>query len=134
MLDENIQRQIYQVLREIGEYTDLEALAVVNREGMKQSYFAKKGSDPDLLAAISAAILSTGEQAVLNNDHGELLEVLVRGESGFTILTNAGDYILIGASLELNAMGLTIKVLREYAVKVEQIMKGKKEEPESVNP
>ena len=127
MLDENIQRQIYQVLREIGEYTDLEALAVVNREGMKQSYFAKKGSDPDLLAAISAAILSTGEQAVLNNDHGELLEVLVRGESGFTILTNAGDYILIGASLELNAMGLTIKVLREYAVKVEQIMKGKQE-------
>ncbi|MHA1187628.1 MAG: roadblock/LC7 domain-containing protein [Candidatus Heimdallarchaeota archaeon] len=127
MLDENIQRQIYQVLREIGEYTDLEALAVVNREGMKQSYFAKKGSDPDLLAAISAAILSTGEQAVLNNDHGELLEVLVRGERGFTILTNAGDYILIGASLELNAMGLTIKVLREYAVKVEQIMKGKKE-------
>ncbi|MHA1503810.1 MAG: roadblock/LC7 domain-containing protein [Candidatus Heimdallarchaeota archaeon] len=134
MLDENIQRQIYQVLREIGEYTDLEALAVVNREGMKQSYFAKKGSDPDLLAAISAAILSTGEQAVLNNDHGELLEVLVRGERGFTILTNAGDYILIGASLELNAMGLTIKVLREYAVKVEQIMEGKKEEPESVNP
>jgi len=134
MLDENIQRQIYQVLREIGEYTDLEALAVVNREGMKQSYFAKKGSDPDLLAAISAAILSTGEQAVLNNDHGELLEVLVRGKRGFTILTNAGDYILIGASLELNAMGLTIKVLREYAVKVEQIMKGKQEEPESVNP
>jgi len=134
MVDENIQRQIYQVLREIGEYTDLEALAVVNREGMKQSYFAKKGSDPDLLAAISAAILSTGEQAVLNNDHGELLEVLVRGERGFTILTNAGDYILIGASLELNAMGLTIKVLREYAVKVEQIMKGKQEEPESVNP
>ncbi|MHA1502441.1 MAG: roadblock/LC7 domain-containing protein, partial [Candidatus Heimdallarchaeota archaeon] len=112
MVDDDIQRQIYQILREIGEYTDLEALAVVNREGMKQSYFAKQGVDPDLLAAISAAILSTGEQAVLNNDHGELLEVLVRGEKGFTILTNAGDYILIGASLELNAMGLTIKVLR----------------------
>jgi predicted regulator of Ras-like GTPase activity (Roadblock/LC7/MglB family) len=134
MVDENIQRQIYKILREIGEYTDLEALAVVNREGMKQSYFAKKGADPDLLAAISAAILSTGEQAVLNNDHGELLEVLVRGERGFTILTNAGDYILIGASLELNAMGLTIKVLREYAVKVEQIMKGTQEEPAPENP
>jgi len=120
--DEDIQKQIYQILREIGEYTDLEALAVVNREGMKLSYFAKKGADPDLLAAISAAILSTGEQAVLNNDHGELLEVLVRGKRGFTILTNAGDYILIGASLELTAMGLTIRVLREYASKVEEIM------------
>ncbi|MHA1124169.1 MAG: roadblock/LC7 domain-containing protein [Candidatus Heimdallarchaeota archaeon] len=134
MVDDDIQRQIYQILREIGEYTDLEALAVVNREGMKQSYFAKQGVDPDLLAAISAAILSTGEQAVLNNDHGELLEVLVRGEKGFTILTNAGDYILIGASLELNAMGLTIKVLREYAAKVVTIMAGKKEDTEPTNP
>lgn len=134
MLNDDIQRQIYQILREIGEYTDLEALAVVNREGMKQSYFAKKGADPDLLAAISAAILSTGEQAVVNNDHGQLLEVLVRGERGFTILTNAGDYILIGASLELNAMGLTIKVLREYASKVEQIMKGSQDASDYVNP
>ena len=134
MVDDDIQRQIYQILREIGEYTDLEALAVVNREGMKLSYFAKKGADPDLLAAISAAILSTGEQAVMNYDHGQLLEVLVRGERGFTILTNAGDYILIGASLELNAMGLTIKVLREYASKVEAIMMVKQDDIEPTNP
>ncbi|MHA1500413.1 MAG: hypothetical protein ACTSSB_01085, partial [Candidatus Heimdallarchaeota archaeon] len=59
---------------------------------------------------------------------------LVRGEKGFTILTNAGDYILIGASLELNAMGLTIKVLREYAAKVVTIMAGKKEDTEPTNP
>ncbi|NHJ03204.1 MAG: roadblock/LC7 domain-containing protein [Candidatus Heimdallarchaeota archaeon] len=122
--DPEIQKKIYQVLREIGEYSDLEALAVVNREGMKISFFAKKGADPDLLSAISAAILSTGEQAVGLNDHGELLEVLVRGEKGFTILTNAGDYILIGTSLELNAMGLTIRVLRKYADKVQEIICG----------
>ncbi|HUU79594.1 MAG TPA: roadblock/LC7 domain-containing protein [candidate division Zixibacteria bacterium] len=122
--DPEIQKKIYQVLREIGEYSDLEALAVVNREGMKISFFAKKGADPDLLSAISAAILSTGEQAVGLNDHGDLLEVLVRGEKGFTILTNAGDYILIGTSLELNAMGLTIRVLRKYADKVQEIICG----------
>lgn len=122
--DPDIQKKIYQILREIGEYTDLEALAVVNREGMKISFFAKKGADPDLLAAISAAILSTGEQAVMNNDHGELLEVLVRGEKGFTILSNAGEYILIGTSLELNSMGLTIRVLRKYAGLLEEVICG----------
>ena len=122
--DDEIQKKIYQILREIGEYTDLEALAVCNREGLKISFFAKKGADPDLLSAISAAILSTGEQAVNINDHGELLEVLVRGEKGFTILTNAGDHILIGTSLELNAMGLTIRVLRKYATKLQEIIYG----------
>ena len=122
--DPELQKKIYQILREIGEYTDLEALAVVNREGMKISFFAKKGIDPDLLSAISAAILSTGEKAVSYNDHGELLEVLVRGEKGFTILSNAGEYILIGTSLELNSMGLTIRVLRKYASKLEDIITG----------
>jgi len=119
-----IQKKVYQILQEIGEYTDLEALAVVNREGMKISFFSKKGSDPDLLSAISAAILSTGEQAVSLNEHGSLLEVLVRGENGFTILANAGDYILIGTSLELNALGLTIRVLRKYAAKLQAIICG----------
>ena len=119
-----LKKKINQILREIGEYSDLDALAVVNREGMKISFFAKKGIDPDLLSAISAAILSTGEKAVSYNDHGELLEVLVRGEKGFTILSNAGDYILIGTSLELNSMGLTIRVLRKYASKLQDIISG----------
>ena len=130
--DNDLQKKIYKILREIGEYTDLEALAVVNREGRKLSFFAKKGADPDLLSAISAAILSTGEQAVSINEHGELLEVLVRGEKGFTILTNAGEYILIGSSLELNSMGLTIRVLRKYADKVEEIIAG--EDVDGVGP
>ena len=124
----NIQEKMYEILREIGEYTDLEALAVVNRDGMKISFFAKKGADPDLLSAISAAILSTGEQAVSMNEHGELLEVLVRGQKGFTILTNAGEYILIGSSLELNSMGLTIRILRKYASKLNEIIIGKSSE------
>jgi len=123
-LDPEIQKKMYQILQEIGEYTDLDALAVVNREGMKISFFAKKGTDADLLSAISAAILSTGEKAVSYNDHGGLLEVLVRGEKGFTILSNAGDYILIGTSLELNSMGLTIRVLRKYASLLEDIISG----------
>ncbi|MHA1629782.1 MAG: roadblock/LC7 domain-containing protein [Candidatus Heimdallarchaeota archaeon] len=131
--DPKVQEQIYQILREIGEFTDLEALAVVNREGMKISFFAKKGADADLLSAISAAILSTGEQAVSINEHGELLEVIVRGEKGFTILSNAGDYILIGSSLELNSMGLTIRVLRKYADKIEDIVCGNCEDIGPIN-
>ncbi|MCF2142743.1 MAG: roadblock/LC7 domain-containing protein [Candidatus Heimdallarchaeota archaeon] len=131
--DPKVQEQIYQILREIGEFTDLEALAVVNREGMKISFFAKKGADADLLSAISAAILSTGEQAVSINEHGELLEVIVRGEKGFTILSNAGDYILIGSSLELNSMGLTIRVLRKYADKIEDIVRGNCEDIGPIN-
>jgi predicted regulator of Ras-like GTPase activity (Roadblock/LC7/MglB family) len=119
-----LKENMFQILREIGEYADLEALAIVNREGRKVSFFAKKGSDPDLLSAISAAILTTGEKAVSINEHGELLEVIIRGEKGYTILTSAGDHIIIGSSLELNSMGLAIRVLRKHADKIQAILCG----------
>ena len=131
--DPELKKKLYQILREIGEYADLEALAVVNREGIKISFFAKQDSDTDLLSAISAAILSTSEQAVSINEHGVMLEAIIRGKKGFTILTNAGKYILIGSSLELNSMGLTIRVLRKYADKIQEIMNNSYQDYDSIN-
>jgi hypothetical protein len=51
------------------------------------------------------------------------------------LLTNAGDYIIIGSSLELNSMGLTIRVLRKYASKVQELLSGNySEEVEPIEP
>jgi len=55
-------------------------------------------------------------------DHGpEMWEVMVRGETGYTIMANAGRFILIGASRESRSLGLAIRVLRKYAHRVAAI-------------
>lgn len=114
--------ELYTLLQEIVKYTDMDALALVTREGVRVAFFTESDADPDLFAAIAAAVLSTGEMVVSRMDHGpEMWEVMVRGETGYTIMANAGRFILIGASRESRSLGLAIRVLRKYAHRVAAI-------------
>jgi predicted regulator of Ras-like GTPase activity (Roadblock/LC7/MglB family) len=107
-------KQLVKILKQISLGCDLEALAVVNAEGIKVAFFSEKGTDPDLLSAVSSAVLSTGKMVTRNLEHGILELVLIRGEEGFTILAGASDYILIGASRDLHNVGLAMQVIKRY--------------------
>ncbi len=105
---------LVKILKQISLGCDLEALAVVNAEGIKVAFFSEKGTDPDLLSAVSSAVHSTGKMVTSNLEHGDLELVLIRGEEGFTILAGADDYILIGASRDLHNVGLAMQVIKRY--------------------
>ncbi|MCG3226478.1 MAG: roadblock/LC7 domain-containing protein [Candidatus Heimdallarchaeota archaeon] len=107
-------KQLVRILKQISLGCDLEALAVVNAEGIKVAFFSEKGTDPDLLSAVSSAILATGKMVAGNLAHGDLELVLIRGEEGFTILASASEYILIGASRDLHNVGLAMQVIKKY--------------------
>ncbi|MCE7741011.1 MAG: hypothetical protein GOP50_01010 [Candidatus Heimdallarchaeota archaeon] len=115
-------KQLVRILKQISLGCDLEALAVVNQEGIKVAFFSEKGTDPDLLSAVSSAILSTGKMVTSNIAHGDLEQVLIRGEEGFTILASAGEYILIGASRDLHNIGLAMQVIKRYVPETTEIL------------
>lgn len=115
-------KQLVRILKQISLGCDLEALAVVNTEGIKVAFFSEKGTDPDLLSAVSSAILSTGKMVTGNLTHGDLEQVLVRGEEGFTILASAGEYILIGASRDLHNVGLAMQVIKRYVPETVEVL------------
>jgi len=115
-------KQIVRILKQISLGCDLEALAVVNQEGIKVAFFSEKGTDPDLLSAVSSAILSTGKMVTKNIAHGELEQVLIRGEEGFTILASAGEYILIGASRDLHNVGLAMQVIKKHVPETMEVL------------
>ncbi|MFW9855852.1 MAG: roadblock/LC7 domain-containing protein [Candidatus Thorarchaeota archaeon] len=116
-------KKLIKLLQEIVRFADLEALALVTRTGMSVAFFSEKDADPDLFSALSAAVLSTGGMVVDRMEHGQLWEVLVRGESGYTVLSSAEDFILIGASNEAHSLGLAVRVLRRYSRKIPEIFK-----------
>jgi predicted regulator of Ras-like GTPase activity (Roadblock/LC7/MglB family) len=116
-------RKLIKILQEIVKYADLEALALVTRTGISIAFFSEKDADPDLFSAISAAVASTGAMVTEKMQQGGLWEVTVRGEEGYTILSAASDYILIGASRESHSLGLAVRVLRRYAKRVPEIFK-----------
>ncbi|GAB4315583.1 MAG: hypothetical protein Kow0069_17420 [Promethearchaeota archaeon] len=104
----------------ITEHTDLEALALVTREGMRLAFSAIPGYDinPDLLASMSAVILQAGEEAVDRLKYDSLLEVVIRGPSAFLLLSAAGRFFLIGASRSVKDLGKTVAVFRYYSKEI----------------
>jgi predicted regulator of Ras-like GTPase activity (Roadblock/LC7/MglB family) len=106
-----------QYLAGITQHTDLEALALVTREGMRLAFSAVPGFDinPDLLSAMSAVILQAGDDAVRKLGYNNLLEVVLRGSNAFLLFAAAGRFFLIGASRSIKDLGKTVSVFRYYA-------------------
>ncbi len=107
-------------LSEIAMKTDLEALAVVTREGVRLAFkvVGSKQVDPDLMSAISAAMLHVGESAVEKMGLKELWEVIITGEEGYIVLSGAGKLVLIGAGSSLKTLTTTVSVFRIYSRKI----------------
>jgi len=124
-IDPQKERELVELLMGLTNYADLDAIAVVSKQGVKLAYFATEESDadPDLMAAVSAALLMTGEMAADKLYLDELYEVVIRGKGGFVVLSHAGDFLLMGAAKDLTSMGLAVTQMRKYAREVGQLLK-----------
>ncbi|MFX0096264.1 MAG: hypothetical protein ACFE7E_00720 [Candidatus Hodarchaeota archaeon] len=109
-------KELANYLSEITMKTELEALACVTREGQRLA-FKTVGYEvePDLMSAISAAMLHVGETAVSRMGFGDLWEVIVTGAEGYIVLSGAGKLVLIGAGRSMTSLGNTVSVFRNYA-------------------
>lgn len=104
-------------LGKITQNTELEALALVTREGMRLAFSAVPGYEinPDQLASMSAVILQSSQEAVKNMGYDYLSECVVRGLNAFLVLAAAGRFFLIGASRDIKDLGKVVSVFRYYA-------------------
>ncbi|MGY5876978.1 MAG: roadblock/LC7 domain-containing protein [Candidatus Thorarchaeota archaeon] len=123
-LDPQKEKELVELLMGLTNYADLDAIAVVSKQGVKLAYFATEESDtdPDLMAAVSAALLMTGEMAANKLDLDELYEVIVRGKDGFVVLSQAGEFLLMGSAKDLTSMGLATTQMRRYAREVGELL------------
>ncbi|MHA1960101.1 MAG: roadblock/LC7 domain-containing protein [Candidatus Thorarchaeota archaeon] len=119
-LDPQKEKELVELLMGLTNYADLDAIAVVSKQGVKLAYFATEESDadPDLMAAVSAALLVQGEMAAQKLDLHELFEVIIRGKDGFVVLSHAGEFLLMGSARDLTSMGLAINQMRKYALEI----------------
>lgn len=107
-------------LGNITEHTDLEALALVTREGMRLAFSAVPGYDinPDQLSSMAAVILQAGVEAVEKMGYDYLSECVVRGQGSYLVLAAAGRFFLAGASRDVKDLSKVVSVFRYYAKKI----------------
>ena len=104
-------------LANITENTQLDALALVTREGMRLAYSAVPdyNVDPDALSAMCSVLLRSGEESIQKIGYNRLIEVILRGEKSYLLLSEAGSFLLVGASGSVKTLGKTVTVFRYYA-------------------
>ena len=124
-MGENEAQQLVLFLREITQYTELETLAAVTKGGRRVAYSATKGVDidPDLMSAISAVLLQTGVEAATKLKFDPLYELIVRGERGYIVVTDAGPLVLIGAGVKIDTLGHTVSVFRHFGREIAKLFK-----------
>lgn len=109
-----------QFLSSITEYSDLEALALITREGLRLAFSAIPGYtiDPDLFSSLSAVVVQSGDDAINTLGFKNMLEIILRGDNGFIILSVAGRFFLMGASRQIPELGKIVKIFRYYSKEI----------------
>ncbi len=112
--------QLSAYLSEITNHTDLDAIALVSREGMRLAFSAVEGYEiePDLFAAMTAVILQAGHDSVMKLGFDKLLEVVLRGSESFMVVSSAGRFFVVGASKNVKELAKIVAVFRFYAGKI----------------
>jgi len=119
-LNESDANELSAYLANITSNTELDALALVSREGMRLAFSAVPGYqiNPDSLCAMGAVLLQSGEESVSKIGYNKLIEVVLRGKKSFMVISSAGRFFLIGASQVIQDLGKTVTVFRYYAGKI----------------
>lgn len=95
---------------------DVQASAVVSFDGLAMASALPPDMDEDRLGAMSAALLSLGEQAAKGLGRGDMRQLFVEGEHGFVFLMSARDQAVLAAVTAHTAkIGLMLFEMRRAA-------------------
>ena len=113
-------QSLSEFLGSITEYSELDSLALITREGLRLAFSAVPGYnvDPDLFASLSAVVMQSGSDAIDTLGFKNMLEVILRGDNGFIILSSAGRFFLMGASKQMPELGKIVKIFRYYSKEI----------------
>lgn len=102
---------------------DLQAAAVVSFDGLAMASALPADMDEDRLGAMSAALLSLGEQAAKGLGRGDMRQLFVEGENGFVFLMSARDQAVLAAVADHSAkIGLMLFEMRRAADTIGELL------------
>ena len=106
-----------------GGTPGVEASAIVSADGLVIASSLQEGMEEDLIAAMSAAMLSLGDRIASELQRGVLDQVYVKGEHGYILLTAIGEEavltILAGPTARL---GMVFLEMRRAVLGLEQLI------------
>ncbi len=104
---------------------DVEAAAVVSFDGLPMASALPPELDEDRVGAMSAALLSLGEQAAEGLGRGTLNQIFVEGEHGFVFLMSTkGQAVLAAVARRTAKIGFMLFEMRRAADRIGRVLEG----------
>ncbi|GAA6142558.1 roadblock/LC7 domain-containing protein [Hydrogenophaga sp. 5NK40-0174] len=102
---------------------EVEASAVVSRDGITMASLLDASSDKDRFGAMCASLLALADRAGKEVDRGRLRQVILDGSKGPMLLTQAGDHAVLAVAADPKAnLGRMILETRKVAVELAKLL------------
>ena len=123
MSDSKAQRLANELDDFIETSPNVEAAAVVSFDGLTMASALPEDMDDDRVGAMSAALLSLGEQAARGLGRGDLSQIFVEAAEGFVFLMSAKDEAVLVAVTDADAkIGFILYEMRRAAHAVGDVL------------
>ncbi|MCI4019253.1 roadblock/LC7 domain-containing protein, partial [Klebsiella pneumoniae] len=105
-----MQQLLISILEDLNNTsTDIIASAVISTDGLPMATMLPSHLNSDRVGAISATLLALGSRSVQELACGELEQVMIKGKSGYILLSQAGkDAVLVLVAKETGRLGLIL--------------------------
>jgi predicted regulator of Ras-like GTPase activity (Roadblock/LC7/MglB family) len=123
-INEGVDKLIRPLLRELNSKSEeMEASAVISRDGLSVATVLGEGVDPDRLGALCAALLGLADTTAKELDRGGLKQVLLHGSKGVLLLVHIGSthVLALAASPRIN-LGMVLLEARKTADRLATIL------------
>ncbi len=118
-----MQQEIQSIIEVLAQLEDVEGVAIVRRDGLVVAHELPTGTDPKKLAAMSAAIVGTGELAAEALEQGEFLRTVIVADMGKVLATGAGDEGILMTIVERDCnVGFILMALESAAERLRSIL------------
>lgn len=117
----NLHRQ----LETLESSTDLEGTALVTKTGVRIVSSTHASTDVDMHSASPATLVSLGEKVAQGLEYGNLKQIVITGQDGYTIITTKEDsqFMLLSHSKKGAKLGYYFHRLGKAFDKLTSLMK-----------
>ncbi|MGQ4872583.1 MAG: roadblock/LC7 domain-containing protein [Promethearchaeia archaeon] len=107
----------------LASIPEIKAAAIVSVEGLPIASALPQGIDETKIAAMTAAILSLGERAILEMNKGTFEQIYVKGSDGYLLVLSAGPNAVLTVSTTKDVrLGLIFLDCKRTCEKIAQLI------------
>jgi len=116
--------KLWYILQELtSNRGDIQGCTIVTIQGIPITSLLTDDANVSLISAMSAAILSVGENASIELQRGYLQRILLEGELGTIIISKAGSHAILVSLVDKDAkLGIILMLIDKAIKKIAELM------------